>query len=53
MTDDADYFPACRYCRGTRRIAYEPGSSLTYRCPDCDPIYEDTEVEDKETETND
>lgn len=25
----------CKYCRGWGYLSVEPGSSLTYQCPDC------------------
>ena len=39
---DTDFFKEedddgpCPYCNGRGVIHVEPGSSLTYRCPDCD-----------------
>jgi len=40
----------CRYCRGAGYLSVEPGSSLTYACPDCNDEREDDEQEDEEQE---
>jgi hypothetical protein len=40
---------SCPYCRGTKRIPIEPGSTTAYDCPDCRNETEAPEYPDERT----
>lgn len=40
----------CPYCHGRGFISVEPGSSLTYPCPDCVFYESEAEEDDEERE---